>query len=411
MESLRELYRIGLGPSSSHTMGPRKAALSFLELYGEANRYVCELYGSLAATGKGHLTDYVIQTVFKDKKVEFVWKPGTVKKLHPNALMFKAYDSKNHLLGKETYYSVGGGKVVTEENYSEKVKDVYPSLLSHMNKLLMYCDREGMQIWEIAVKYEGIEILDYMDEVWTAMEESIHRGLLAEGVLHGGLKLPKKACAYNTKAKDFSGPMGNTAKAISYALAVAEENASGGTVVSAPTCGSCGIVPGVIYYLKETYNIPRIKILRALLVAGLVGNIIKTNGSISGAEVGCQGEVGSACAMAGAAATYLLGGSIYQVEYAAEMGLEHHLGLTCDPMMGLVQIPCIERNAMATMRALDHATYALLSDGRHRISFDSIIEVMMETGNALPYLFKETSRGGLANVKDSAILGYGNRKI
>ena len=198
---------------------------------------------------------------------------------------------------------------------------------------------------------------------------------------------------------DFSGPLGYTAKAMSYALAVSEENAAAGKIVTAPTCGSCGVLPGGLYYLQDVYKPPRIKILRALLTAGIVGNVIKTTGSISGAEVGYQGEVGSACAMASAAATYLLGGSNYQIEYAAEMGLEHHLGLTCDPVMGLVQIPCIERNALATMRALNHATYALLSDGRHRVSLDNVITVMMETGEALPYIFKETSRGGLATVR------------
>lgn len=406
MESLRELYRYGHGPSSSHTMGPRKAAKDFVPRFDNADHYKCELFGSLAATGKGHLTDDAIKSVFEERNLEFVWSPDVFKKLHPNALEFTAYDKDNNVIGCETYYSVGGGKILNEKNFEIKPKEVYPPIFSHMDKILRYCDKEGLQIWEIAVKYEGEKILDYMDELWTIMEKAVKRGLLAEGVLKGGLKVQRKACSYFTKAQDFSGPLGNTAKAISYALAVAEENASGGKIVSAPTCGSCGVLPGVLYYLQETYNIPRVKILRALLTAGIVGNVIKSTGSISGAEVGCQGEVGSACAMAGAAATYLLGGSIYQIEYAAEMGLEHHLGLTCDPMMGLVQIPCIERNAMATMRALNHATFALLSDGRHRISLDSVIQVMMETGEALPHIFKETAEGGLAKVKETAILGY-----
>lgn len=399
MESLRELYRYGHGPSSSHTMGPRKAAKDFLPKYDSADHYVCELYGSLAATGKGHLTDDAIKSVFIDRPLEFIWSPDVFKPLHPNALEFRAFDKSNKLLGSETYYSVGGGKVVDEKHFGEKAEDVYPDLFSHMDNILRYCDKEGLQIWEIATKYEGPEILDYMDEIWTIMEDSIERGLLAEGVLKGGLKLQRKACSYHTQACDFSGPLGYTSKAISYSLAVAEENAAGGKIVTAPTCGSCGVLPGVLHYLQKCYNIPRVKVLRSLLVAGIVGNVIKTTGSISGAEVGCQGEIGSACAMASAAATYLLGGSIYQIEYAAEMGLEHHLGLTCDPMMGLVQIPCIERNAMATMRALNHATFALLSDGRHRVSFDNVIKVMMETGEALPYMFKETARGGLATVE------------
>jgi len=237
-----------------------------------------------------------------------------------------------------------------------------------------------------------------MEEVWKVMSEAVERGVDAEGVLPGGLKLPRKASGYNAKASDLSSAMGNAALALSYALAVSEENAGGGKIVTAPTCGSCGVLPGVLYFLSKQYKLPKIRILRALLTAGVFGNVVKTNGSISGAEVGCQGEIGVACAMAGAAATQLMGGSIFQIEYAAEMGLEHHLGLTCDPMRGLVQIPCIERNALATMRSLDHCTYALLGDGRHKVSYDSAIEVMLETGQALPSLYRETSKGGLAKV-------------
>ena len=398
MESLKELYRYGNGPSSSHTMGPTKAANIFLGKYNNCFRYECELFGSLAATGKGHLTDYAIETVFSGKKLSISWHPDIIKKIHPNALTFKAFNDADVMIAEETFYSVGGGKIVTEDNFTEKPKEVYPHLLGRMEKLLKYCDKEGLQFWEVAVKYEGAEIFDYMEKIWQVMEDAVHRGLLAEGVLAGGLKLARKASSFYRQATNFSGPLGYTSKAISYALAVAEENASGGIIVCAPTCGSCGVLPGVLYYLKDVYNIPTINILRALLTAGIVGNIVKTNGSISGAEVGCQGELGTACAMASAAATYLLGGSSHQIEYSAEMGLEHHLGLTCDPLMGLVQIPCIERNAMATMRALNHAAYAILSDGRHMIGFDNVVEVMMETGEALPYIFKETSTGGLAKT-------------
>ncbi len=267
-----------------------------------------------------------------------------------------------------------------------------------MRQILDYCAEEGMQIWEFALQFEDSEILTYMDEIWSVMNDAIERGVNAEGVLPGGLKLPRKASQFNSKAGEFTAAMGNPAFAISYALAVSEENAGGGKIVTAPTCGSCGVLPGVLYYLAKQYKFPKIRILRALLTAGIIGNVVKTNGSISGAEVGCQGEIGVACAMAGAAATQLLGGSIFQIEYAAEMGLEHHLGLTCDPMRGLVQIPCIERNALATMRSIDHCTYALLGDGRHKVSFDSVIDVMMETGQALPSLYRETSKGGLAKV-------------
>ncbi len=398
MESLRELFRIGYGPSSSHTMGPRKASEDFIERHGDVKSVKAELYGSLAATGKGHLTDKAIREAFRNAAIEceIFWYPDVFKPFHPNCLSLSSQDGKI----RETYYSVGGGKIVREGESSEnKEADVYPDdLLGSMDKLLKYCDESGMQLWEVAVEREGEGILDYAKEVWTVMTDAIKRGLEAEGVLPGGLKLARKACTVHEQAISMSGALGNTLVAHSYALAVSEENAGGGKIVTAPTCGSCGVLPGALYYIQQEYKIPEIRMLRSILTAGMVGNIVKANGSISGAEVGCQGEVGVACAMAGAAVCYLLGGSVHQVEYAAEMGLEHHLGLTCDPLMGLVQIPCIERNGFACMRAVDHASYALVGDGRHKISFDDVVEVMMETGHALPSLYRETSMGGLARV-------------
>lgn len=402
MESLRELYRIGYGPSSSHTMGPRSAAERFLSRHPEGDEYQAELYGSLAATGKGHLTDQAIREVFSnhDKKVSILWYPDIFKPFHPNALTIKALDKKGKILSEKTYYSTGGGKIVTEGVNDLTPVDVYPqSHFGSMNKLLRYCDNEGLQFWEAVIEAEGKEILDYAGEVWEVMKSAIEAGLNDEGVLPGGLKLQRKAAQCYAKAKDFAGPLGATSLPLAYALAVSEENAGGGKIVTAPTCGSCGVLPAVLFYLMKQYELAEVRILRALLTAGIIGNIVKENGSISGAEVGCQGEVGVACAMAGGAAAQLLGGSIHQIEYAAEMGLEHHLGLTCDPMKGLVQIPCIERNAMASMRALDHASFALMSDGRHKVSFDGAIEVMMETGQALPSLYRETSMGGLALLK------------
>ena len=398
MESLRELYRIGYGPSSSHTMGPRAAAERYIEEHQGIDSVRVELYGSLAATGKGHLTDKAIMDVFNAKgiKNEIVWYPEVFKPFHPNAVTFISKDSS------DTYYSVGGGKIVKEGEDSLVDDKVYPDLvLGDMEKMLHYCDYHGYQMWEVDIEYEGDSILEYAGKVWNVMKKAIERGLENEGVLPGGLKLQRKACLSHAKSIDFAGSLGNTSRAISFALAVSEENAGGGEIVTAPTCGSCGVLPGVLYYLQQEYKIPEIRIQRAILTAGLVGNIVKTNGSISGAEVGCQGEVGVACAMAGAAATQLLGGSIYQIEYAAEMGLEHHLGLTCDPLMGLVQVPCIERNAMACMRAIDHASFALMGDGRHKVSFDNVVEVMMETGTALPSLYRETSQGGLARLVES----------
>ena len=400
MESLRELYRIGYGPSSSHTMGPRSACEMFISSHPEAKTVKAELYGSLAATGKGHLTDHAIREVFSAHGInaEIKWFPDEFKTFHPNALTLIETEPET---AEETYYSVGGGKVIKEGDAEEKTAEPYDNeKLGSMSRLLKYSDSNGYQFWEVAIEAEGNDILDYMREVWTVMKDAIRNGLEAEGVLPGGLHLQRKACQSYAKAKDFSGPLGSTALAFSYALAVSEENAGGGKIVTAPTCGSCGVLPGVLYHMMQEYQIPEIRILRALLTAGMVGNIVKENGSISGAEVGCQGEVGVACAMAGAAAAQLLGGTIRQIEYAAEMGLEHHLGLTCDPQMGLVQIPCIERNAMAAMRAIDHASYALMGDGRHKISFDDVVEVMMETGHALPSLYRETSMGGLARIHE-----------
>ena len=400
MESLRELYRIGYGPSSSHTMGPRSACEMFISSHPEAKTVKAELYGSLAATGKGHLTDHAIREVFSAHGInaEIKWFPDEFKTFHPNALTLIETEPET---AEETYYSVGGGKVIKEGDAEEKTAEPYDKeKLGSMSRLLKYSDSNGYQFWEVAIEAEGNDILDYMREVWTVMKDAIRNGLEAEGVLPGGLHLQRKACQSYAKAKDFSGPLGSTALAFSYALAVSEENAGGGKIVTAPTCGSCGVLPGVLYHMMQEYQIPEIRILRALLTAGMVGNIVKENGSISGAEVGCQGEVGVACAMAGAAAAQLLGGTIRQIEYAAEMGLEHHLGLTCDPQMGLVQIPCIERNAMATLRAIDHACYAIMGDGRHKISFDDVVEVMMETGHALPSLYRETSMGGLARIHE-----------
>ena len=402
MESLRELYRIGYGPSSSHTMGPRFASERFLSSYSDGVKYQAELYGSLAATGKGHLTDEIIRETFKNngKDVEILWFPKIVKPFHTNALTLKSLDINNNVLNEETYYSIGGGKVVTEEVNDLTQVHIYPEEhFSTMKDLLKYCDEEGIQLWEAVIRFEGDEILDYINEVWTVMKQSILNGLENEGVLEGGLKLQRKASQVFAKSANSQGPFATSNRPLAYALAVSEENAGGGKIVTAPTCGSCGVLPSVLYYIRNQHNLGEAKILRALLTAGVVGNMVKQNGSISGAEVGCQGEIGVACAMAGAAATQLLGGSIYQIEYAAEMGIEHHLGLTCDPMMGLVQIPCIERNAMASMRSIDHAVYSLLSDGRHKVSFDEVVEVMMETGQALPSLYRETSQGGLAVVK------------
>ena len=399
MQSLKKLYRIGKGPSSSHTMGPHKAALQFLKKHSKANHYRVTLYGSLAATGKGHLTNKVIEDVFENHTIEIVWKPEIVLPKHPNALNFEAYDSSNTLIESWTAYSVGGGAIIDDDTNLEE-DNIYP--LSKIDEILKWCHSNGKQLWEYVDIHEDPEIWDYLDEIWTVMQKSIKRGIETEGTLEGGLKLPRKAAHYYQKSQNFSGQVRRRGMLFAYALAVSEENAAGGEIVTAPTCGASGTLPAVLKYHSQFNKQTRKNILKALATAGLFGNAVKHNASISGAEVGCQGEVGTGCAMASAATTRLFGGSIHQIEYAAEIAMEHHLGLTCDPLLGLVQIPCIERNVFAAARALNHGNFALLSDGRHRISFDQVVDSMNATGKDLSSFYKETSKGGLALLKGLA---------
>jgi L-serine dehydratase len=394
MESIKEIYKIGYGPSSSHTMGPKKAAEQFLYRNSMAASFRVTLYGSLAATGKGHLTDLAILNTLKPKPVEFEWLPSVFLPRHPNAMKFESIDNAGTITDKWIAYSVGGGSIVDDLTVSE-TKLVYPE--SNMEAILNWCYESGKSIWEYVGDHEDPDIWDYLNEVWRVMQGAIKRGLETEGPLPGILNYPRKASAYFEKARYFEPDIKKRGMIYAYALAVSEENASGGLIVTAPTCGACGVIPSVLKYASKFYKMSDKKILKALATAGIIGNIVKTNASISGADVGCQGEVGTACAMASAAATQMSGGSIYQVEYAAEMGLEHHLGLTCDPVAGLVQVPCIERNAFAAARAINHNNYSMLSDGRHMISFDKIVQTMAQTGHDLPSIYKETSEGGLAH--------------
>lgn len=392
MDSIKYIYKIGHGPSSSHTMGPQKAATIFKEKYPKATSYKVTLYGSLAATGKGHLTDFAIEKALAPIPVEFVWEPQEFLSFHPNAMKFEAYENQE-MKGDWTIYSIGGGDLADEHTqYGRK------SLYKHttMKDVLEYCHKTGKTFWEYVITTEGSEIIDYLSEVWKTMKTAIEDGLNTEGLLPGGLGLQRKALTYYIKSKGYQGSMKSRSLIYAYALAVAEQNASGGKIVTSPTCGSCGVIPGVLYHLKQNHNCTDLRIIHALATAGLVGNIVKQNASVSGAEVGCQGEIGVACAMAAAAACQLFGGSTQQIEYAAEMGLEHHLGLTCDPIGGLVQVPCIERNAFAATRALDSCSFAMLSDGKHLVSFDKVVQTMKQTGHDLPSLYKETSTGGLA---------------
>ena len=397
MESLREIFRIGKGPSSSHTMGPQRAAIIFAKRHPEAARFEVTLYGSLAATGKGHMTDKAIIDVLKQiAPVEIVWEPSVFLPYHPNGMLFRAYNNSQDLLDEWTVYSVGGGamserKATDDYFHKESVYDLHT-----LKDIQTWCEHHGRGYWEYVKHCEGDDLWDYLREVWKTMQAAVERGLDSEGALPGPLNLARKAPNYYIKARGYKPSLQSRGMVYSYALAVSEENASGGTIVTAPTCGACGVVPAVLYHLSKGHDFSETKILHALATAGLFGNIVKYNASISGAEVGCQGEVGVACAMASAASCQLFGGSPSQIEYAAEMGLEHHLGMTCDPVCGLVQIPCIERNAFAACRALDAQLYASFSDGSHRVSFDRVVEVMKQTGHDIPSLYKETSAGGLA---------------
>lgn len=393
MESIKEIYKIGYGPSSSHTMGPKKAAENFLQRNKQAASFRVSLYGSLAATGKGHLTDLAILNTFNPYPVEFEWLPSVFLPRHPNAMKFESIDRDNNLIEKWMAYSVGGGSIVDDLTVAE-TKLIYPQ--RNLEDIMTWCYKNGKNIWEYVGEHEDEDIWDYLQEVWTVMQNAIKRGLDTEGSLPGILNYPRKASSYYEKASYFEPDIKKRGMIYAYALAVSEENAAGGLIATAPTCGACGVIPSVLKYSAKFYKMSDKKILRALATAGIIGNLVKTNASISGADVGCQGEVGTACAMASAAATQMSGGSIFQVEYAAEKGLEHHLGLTCDPVAGLVQVPCIERNAFAAARAINHNNYAMLSDGRHMISFDKIVRTMAQTGHDLPSIYKETSEGGLA---------------
>lgn len=394
MESLREIYRIGPGPSSSHTIGPRLAAERFLRMCPNAARYKVTLYGSLAATGRGHRTDQAISEALAPSAVEIIWKPEEILPYHPNGMVFVAYNTAGSLCRAPwRVYSIGGGAIREEgEPAAAESKTARISLTD----VISWTEETGQTIWEYVFARQEAEIPGYLSQVWLTMCRAIDRGVEAQGVLPGPLRLSRRAASYYARAQWCSAELRRTGLLAAYALAVAEENASGGTIVTAPTCGSCGIVPAVLRYLQQSRSLAAEQIVQALATAGLIGYLVKKNASISGAEVGCQGEVGTACAMAAAAATQLLGGTPRQIEHAAEMGIEHHIGLTCDPVAGFVQIPCIERNAFAATRAMDCATLAILADGTHRVGFDHAVRAMWQTGRDLSARYRETSQGGLA---------------
>lgn len=397
MDSIRNIYRIGKGPSSSHTMGPQYAASIFAKRHPDAHHFKVTLYGSLAATGKGHMTDIAIKEVLeKIAPVNIDWEPEVFLPFHPNGMKFVSVDGSGLTTDEWTVYSIGGGALSEGKGKDDLFyeKSIYP--LTTLTDIQHWCEKTGKGYWEYVEQYEDSGLWDHLRQVWQTMTRAVARGINHEGALPGPLNLARKAPTYYIKARAYRKDLSNKAMVYAYALAVSEENAAGGIIVTAPTCGASGVLPGVLVHLAEAHDFNEERILHALATAGLIGNLIKENASISGAEVGCQGEVGAACAMASAAACQIFGGTPSQIEYAAEMGLEHHLGMTCDPVCGLVQIPCIERNAFAACRALDSQLYANISDGKHRVSFDRVVSVMKQTGHDLPSLYKETSEGGLA---------------
>ena len=402
MKSVKSIYKIGKGPSSSHTMGPFKCVSNYIENHPEAAQLHVTLYGSLAATGKGHLTDRAVTDACEGRPVTIAWEPKENLPVHPNGLIVGLLEEDGSVTDPWTYYSVGGGDIICIENpiVEEDTDEVYE--MTTMTDILKWCNDNGRAFWEFVDEHERKTsgFWEHLELVWKTMQKAVERGIDEEGALPGPLNIRRKAGSYYIKADGYGDVLRTRGLIFAYALAVSEENACGGVIVTAPTCGSCGVLPGALYHLKKVYGFSDQRIIRALATAGIVGNIVKYNASISGAEVGCQGEVGVACAMAAAAITQLMGGSPSQIEYAAEMGLEHHLGLTCDPVCGLVQIPCIERNAYAAARAMDASIYSLYTDGRHRVSFDQVVKVMKETGKDLPSVYKETSEGGLAKHLD-----------
>ena len=395
MESLKELYRIGTGPSSSHTMGPERASKRFKEKNLHADEFLVTLYGSLAKTGAGHLTDDIIRKTFAPRPVEIRFDFSDKPLPHPNTMELSALRG-GEIVDTQRVISVGGGKIVTEgESAPDTPSDVYP--LSTFADIKTYCTENRLRLWQYVEQCEGDNIWFYLGEVWKTMKNAVLRGLDTEGTLKGGLDVQRKAkMLYRQKHIDESAETRESRTVCSYAFAVSEENAAGGVIVTAPTCGACGVLPAVLLYMQERRGFSDTEILHALAAGGLIGNLIKTNASISGAECGCQAEIGSACSMAAAALAELHGMDLDQIEYAAEVAMEHHLGLTCDPVRGLVQIPCIERNAVAAMRAINALNLANFLTYTRKISFDVVVNTMYETGRDLFSKYRETGEGGLA---------------
>ena len=395
MKSIRDLYKIGKGPSSSHTMGPERAARIFKQEHPDAERYEVTLYGSLALTGVGHGTDRVLSEVLSPTPTEIIFSdkdPDDLK--HPNTLDFAAYKGEEKIASMRVE-SIGGGDIVIEGREAAGAEEIYPE--NSFAEIAQYCRWRYISLREYVELNEGPEIWDFLQQIWRAMRSEVEEGLEATGILPGGLGVQRKAKYLYERQHAQEIPQVRELQLVcAYAFAAAEQNAANGTIVTAPTCGSAGVLPAVLLYMQRTHNIPDAQVLRALAVAGLFGALVKRNGSISGAECGCQAEIGTACSMAAAALAEYLGGTPHQVENAAEIGMEHNLGLTCDPIAGLVQIPCIERNAIAAIKAINAARMALGGTGAHFVPLDKVIRTMLDTGRDMQSKYKETAQGGLA---------------
>jgi len=397
MESIKELYKVGRGPSSSHTIGPERACVIFKNQNPDADKFLVTLYGSLAKTGAGHGTDTVIKKTLAPVECEIINDCVNQNIKHPNAMDLKA-EKDGQIISSVRVYSVGGGAIEFEGNEKTEKKTVYKE--STFSQIADYCKKKKIKLWQYVEENEDEDFRLFMDDIWQQMKKSIENGLEDEGVLPGKLRVQKKAkYLYNIQHIDESVQTRENREVCAYAFAVSEQNASGEKIVTAPTCGASGVLPAVMYHYQKKNDYSDLEIVCALETAGLIGNLIKTNASISGAECGCQVEIGSACAMASAALSELFGLTIDKIEYAAEIAIEHHLGLTCDPIGGYVQIPCIERNAVAAMRAINGVNLASFLSDTRKISFDKVVKVMKETGHDMSCGYKETSEAGLAKIK------------
>ena len=397
MKSIRSVYKIGHGPSSSHTVGPYRAAQLFGGWYPDADVIRVTLYGSLAFTGKGHGTGKAIRSAIPDAEIVYNYEETDLP--HPNTMYFEAFRNQEKI-AEARIFSIGGGAIRIENKISDDEREIYPQ--KNFSEIIDACKKENITLTEFIRRKEGSSLTPFMKEVWEAMKNSVERGLKAEGILPGGLNVARKAkTLYEKRCYNESADVTMNRMIAAYAYAVSEENADENIVVTSPTCGSCGVLPAVLYYMEKDRGFPENEILDALAAAALVGNVIRTNASISGAECGCQAEIGSACSMTAAALSALYQLNIDQIEYAAEIAMEHSLGLTCDPVGGLVQIPCIERNAVAAMRAMSAVNLSRFLYTTRKISFDDVVATMYRTGRDLDEKYRETSHGGLAKIYHS----------